>query len=135
MGKGIAPHVGQVLTKQISCPTGITGHRRSHDLHMMAFPVHLSADGSADIASCQSVEIGDGQPEGRVGVNGEPKGQGGRATVQGALGPPIPRGRVPICRDRTTVVLGGRSEASRSGGMTRLATVGALHGPQIEPVA
>jgi hypothetical protein len=51
MGNGIAPHVGQVLTKQISRSTGISGGCRSDYFHMMAFPIHLSTDGNFDSAS------------------------------------------------------------------------------------
>jgi len=52
-------------------------------------------------------EIDDGKLKGRIGDHGEPQCRGSKATVDGPLCIPVPRGRLLICRDRATVVLDG----------------------------
>ena len=53
-------------------------------------------------------EIGDREPEGRIGRHREFQRSGGSAAIDGPLGLPVPRCRTSACRDRAAVVLDSR---------------------------
>jgi hypothetical protein len=71
-GERIAADAGQVLAEEVSRSPGIPGGCGGDHLDVVAFPVHLLVAGTLAGCSGDGVEVGDGEPEGRVGVDGEP---------------------------------------------------------------
>ena len=104
-GERVAADTGEVFAEQVSCSLGVAGGGGADHLDVVAFPVHLLATGSFARGSGDGVEIGDGQPEGRVGVDreaqrrGRPTGIDGLAALGGRTRPPAglssPHGRGP----------------------------------------
>ena len=88
-------------------------HRRggggADHLDVMAFPAHLLATGSFAHCSGDGVEIGDGQPEGRVGVDREAQRRGRPTGIDGSLRLAVEPRRPPACRHHTAVILDRRS--------------------------
>ena len=78
-GEGVAADAGEVFAEQVSCSPGIAGGCGGDHFDVVALPVHLLVTGTLARRSGDGVEVGDGEPEGRVGVDGEPQRRGGRA--------------------------------------------------------
>jgi hypothetical protein len=102
-GEGIAADAGQVVAEQVSCSAGIAGGRRADHFDVVALSGHLLVTGTVARRSGDGVEVGDGEPEGRVVVDGEPQRRGGQARVSGALCLPVPRSSPPLCGDHAAV--------------------------------
>ena len=63
----VAANTGEVLTEQVGGSTEVAGGRRADYFDVMAFPVHLAAADGTRGRFGDGVEIGDGEPEGRIG--------------------------------------------------------------------
>ncbi len=92
---------------------------------VVALPDHLLVTGTLARRSGDGVEVGDGEPEGRVAVDGEPQRRGGRARVGGALCLPVPRSS-PLCGDHVAVDV-NRRPGSGSGQVVMVAGVLVTH--------
>jgi len=86
-----------VFAEQVSCSPGIAGGCGADHFDVVALPVHLPVTGNLARRPGDGVEVGDGEPEGRVGVDGEPQCRGSQARVGGALCLPVPRGGPLVC--------------------------------------
>ena len=63
----VAADTGEMFTEQVGGSTEVAGGRRADHFDVMAFPVHrATADGTRGCFG-EGVEIGDGEPEGRIG--------------------------------------------------------------------
>ena len=111
-GERVAADAGEVFAEQVSRSPGIAGGCGDHHFDVMALPVHLLVAGTLARGSGDGVEVGDGEPEGRVGADGEPQRRGGRGRVGGALCLPVPSGRPPVCGDNAAVDLNRRPGSS-----------------------
>ncbi len=103
VGERIAADAGEVLAEKVSCPPGIARRRGSDDFDVVAFPVHRLVAGILADCSGHGVEVGDGEPEGRVSADGEPQCRGRRGRVRGELRLSVPRSGQPRCGDRAAV--------------------------------
>jgi hypothetical protein len=72
-GERVAADTGQVLAEQVSCPHGVAGGGRPDHFDVVAFPVHLPVTWTSGRGSGDGAEIGEGEPEGRVGADGAPQ--------------------------------------------------------------
>jgi hypothetical protein len=102
-GERVAADAGEVFAEQVSGSSGIAGGCGGDHFDVVALPVHLVVAGTLARCSGDGVEVGDGEPEGRVGVDGEPQRRGGKARVGGALCLPVQRSGPPVCGYRTAV--------------------------------
>ncbi len=59
-GERVAADSGEVFAKQVRCSLGVAGGGGPDDLDVVAFPVHLLANGTFASCSGDGVEIGDG---------------------------------------------------------------------------
>jgi hypothetical protein len=107
-GERVAADIGKVFAEQPSCTVGIAGGGGPDHLDVMAFPAHLLATGSFAHCSGDGVEIGDGQPEGRVGVDREAERRGRPTGIDGSLRLAVEPRRPPACRHHTAVILDRR---------------------------
>jgi hypothetical protein len=128
----IAANTGEVLTEQVGGSTVIASGRRADHFDVMTFPVHLATADDARGRFGEGVEIGDGEPERRIGRDRvtERRYRGGR--VRGLLRLAIEGGGLDACRDRPTVIL---DRGTSSGGRLDTAGVGpflvAMHDYQV----
>jgi hypothetical protein len=83
------------------------------DLDVVAFPVHLMTTGTLAGRSGDGVEIGDRQPEGRIGGDREAQCCGRLTRVDGSLRLAVERGRPTVCGYHTAVLLDRRPVISR----------------------
>ena len=107
-GERVAADIGKVFAEQPRCTVGIAGGSGADHLDVMAFPAHLLATGSFAHCSGDGVEIGDGQPEGRVGVDREAQRRGRPTGIDGSLRLAVEPRRPPACRHHTAVILDRR---------------------------
>ena len=114
----VAANTGQVLTEQVGGSTEVAGGRRADYFDVMAFPVHLPTAGGTRGCFGEGVEIGDGEPEGRIGRDRVTERRHGDGRVRGLLGLAIEGGGLDVGRDHPTVVLDRRT------GRGRLVTAG-----------
>ena len=63
----VAANTGEMLTEQVGGSTEVAGGRRADHFDVMAFPVHLAAADGTRGCFGDGGEIGDGEPEGRIG--------------------------------------------------------------------
>ncbi len=108
-GERVAADTGEVFGEQASCSFGIAGGGCADHLDVVALPVRLLASGSVVRRSGDGAEVGDGQPEGRVGVDREAQRLRRLACIDGSLRLAVERGRPRVCGYRTAVVLDRRS--------------------------
>ena len=78
-GERIAADTGEMLAEQVSCPHGVAGGGSPDHFDVVAFPVHLPVTGTSGHGSGDGAEIGEGEPEGRVGADGAPQCRDGSA--------------------------------------------------------
>jgi hypothetical protein len=116
----IAANTGEVLTEQVGGSTVIASGRRSDDFDVMTFPVHLATADDARGRFGEGAEIGDCEPERRIGRDRVTERRYRVGRVRGLLRSAIEGGGLDICRHRPTVVL-DRGTSSRG----RLDTAGA----------
>ena len=76
---------------------------------VVALPVHLPVTGNLAHHSGDGVEVGDGEPEARVGVGGEPQSRDGPARAGGALCLPVPRSGPLVCGYHAAELTGSAS--------------------------
>ena len=130
-GERVAAHTGEVLAEQVSCPHGVAGGGSPDHFDVVAFPVHLPVARTSGRGSGDGAEIGEGEPEGRVGVDGALQCGDGSAQVHGSLRLPVTRGRPLVCRDHAAVVLNGRPGGRQGMVVARWLTFGWLHDCQV----
>jgi hypothetical protein len=117
----IAANTGEVLTEQVGGSTVIASGRRADHFDVMTLPVHLATVDDARGRFGEGFEIGDCEPESRIGrdcVTERPYCVG---RVPGLLRLAIEGGGLGGCRDRPTVVL---DRGTSSGGGLGTACVG-----------
>jgi hypothetical protein len=107
-GKRVTADIGQMFPEQVSRSCGIASGRGTNDLDVVALPVDLPASGTLDRRSLDCAEIGDCEPEVRIGSHRVFQRPNGSGAVDGLLGLPVPRCRPRICRDRAAVFLDSR---------------------------
>jgi hypothetical protein len=113
-GQGVAAHAGQVFTKQVEGAAEVPGGRRADHFDVMAFPGHLaSADGNRTCVG-ESAEVGYGEAEARVCLDGVPERRHRVRRRRRLLRVAIEGGGLDVCRDRPTVVLHRRTGTDRS---------------------
>jgi hypothetical protein len=112
-GQRVAADTGEVFAEQVSCSPGIPRGGGANDLDVVAFPVHLMAAGIFAGRAGDGVEIGNRQPEGRVGVDCEAQGCRRLTCVDGSLRLAVEPGRLPVCGYNTAVVLDRRPVIGR----------------------
>ena len=113
-GKRVAADVREVLAKEVGCSLGVAGGGGADDLDVVAFPGHLMATGRFARRSDHGVEVGDGKPEGRVGVDREAQRRCRLVCIDGPLRLAVERRRPPVCGKHTAVVLDRRPSLGRS---------------------
>jgi hypothetical protein len=119
-GERVAADAGEVLAEKVSCPPGMAGRRGGDHFDVVAFPGHLLVAGTLARCSGDGVQVGDGEPEGRVSLDGEPQCRGSGGRVGGALRLPVPRSGPRRCGDRAAVDI---NRGPGSGQVVRLAGV------------
>ncbi|HEY1921045.1 MAG TPA: hypothetical protein VGH27_36205 [Streptosporangiaceae bacterium] len=97
-----------MFAEQVSCSPGLAGGCGGDHFDVVAFPAHLLVAGTVARRSCDGVEVGDGEPEGRILVDCEPQRRGGRGRVGGALCLPVSRSGSLRCGDCAAVDLNRR---------------------------
>ncbi len=107
-GERVAADAGEVFAEEVSCSLGVAGGGGANHLGVVTFPAHLLATGSFAPSSGDGVEIGDGQPEGRVGVDREAQRRGRPTGIDGSLRLAVEPGRPPACRHHTAMILDRR---------------------------
>ncbi|MGO9054946.1 MAG: hypothetical protein ACLQID_23770 [Streptosporangiaceae bacterium] len=134
-GERVAADTGEVLAEQVGCSHGIAGGGSPEHFDVVAFPVHLPVTGISGRGSGDGFEIGEGEPEGRVGADGAPQCGHGLAQVHGSLCLPVTFGRPLVCRDHAAVVLNGRPGGRQVIAAARWLASGWLHDCQVDRVA
>jgi hypothetical protein len=131
----VAADTGQMLTQKVGGSAEVAGGRRADYFDVMAFPVHLAAAGGARGCSDEGAQIGDGEPEGRIGRDRVTERRDGAGRIEGLLCLAIEGGGLDVCRDHPAMVLDSGT------GRGRLATPGcglyrvAMHNHQVGALA
>ena len=115
----IAANTGEVLTEQVGGSTVIASGRGADHFDVMAFPVHLATADDARGRFGEGVEIGDCEPEARIGRDRVTERRYRVGRVRGLLRLAVEGGGLDVRRDRPTVIL-DRGTSSRG----RLDTAG-----------
>ena len=118
-GERIAANTGEVLTEQVGGSPVIASGRRADHFDVMTFPVHLATADDAGGPFGEGLEIGDCEPERRIGRDRITERRYRLGRVRSLLRLAIEGGGLDACRDRPTVVL---DRGTSSGG--RLGTAG-----------
>jgi hypothetical protein len=113
-GERVAADAGEMFAEQVSCSPGIAGGCGGDHFDVVAFPVHLLVAGTLARCSGDGIEVSDGKPEGRVGVDREPQRRGRRGRLGGALCLPVPSGRPPVCGYHAAVDFNRRPGSSET---------------------
>ncbi|HEY1618193.1 MAG TPA: hypothetical protein VGG25_11270 [Streptosporangiaceae bacterium] len=116
-GERVAADAGEVLAEEISGSPGIAVGGGGDHFDVVALPVHRPVAGTLARCPGNGAEIGDREPEGRVGVDGEPQRRDGKARVGGALRLPVPRSGPPVCGYRAAM------DVDRGPGIGQVVTV------------
>ncbi len=128
----VAADTGEVLTEQVGGSTVVSSGRRADHFDVMTFPVRLATTDNARGRSGEGVDIGDCEPEGRIGRDRSTQRRYRVGRVRGLLRLAIERGGLGVCRDSPTMVL---DCGARSGGELGVACVGpfqvAIHDNQV----
>ena len=66
---GSQPTLGEMLTEQVGGAADVAGGCSADHFDVMAFPVHLAASGGTWGCFGDGGEIGDGEPEVRIGLD------------------------------------------------------------------
>ncbi len=131
----VAADTGQMLTQKVTSSAEVAGGRCADYFDVMALPVHLPAAGDTRGCFGEGAEIGDGEPEGRIGRDRATERRDRVGRIGGLLCLAIEGGGLDVCRDHPTVVLDRRT------GRGRLAKPGcglywvAMHNYQVGPLA
>ena len=114
----VAANAGEMFTEQVGGSTEVAGGRGADHFNVMAFPAHRAATGRTWGCFGDGGEIGDGEPEARIGNDRVTECLDGGGPVGGLLCLAIEGGGLDVGRDHPTVVLDRRTSRGR------LATVG-----------
>jgi hypothetical protein len=68
-GERVASNAGDVFKEQVGGPTDVASGSGTDHFDVVTFPIHLVATDGARGCLRDRVEIGDGQPKGRIGVD------------------------------------------------------------------
>jgi hypothetical protein len=101
----IAANTGEVLTEQVGGSTVIAGGRRADHFNVMTFPVQPATADDARGRIGEGVEIGDCEPERRIGRDCVTERRYRVGGVRGLLRLAIEGGGLGVCRDGPTVIL------------------------------
>lgn len=115
----VAADNGHMFTEQVGGTAVIASGRRADHFDVMTFPVQLATADDARGRFGEGVEIGDGEPERRIGRDRVTERRYRVGRVRGLLRLAVEGGGLDVCRDRPTVVL-DRGTSSQG----RLDTVG-----------
>jgi hypothetical protein len=115
----VAANAGEMLTEQIGGATDFASGCSPDHFNVMAFPGHKAASGGTWGCFGDSGEIGDGEPEARIGLDCVTECLDGRRAVRGLLCLAIEGGGLDVGRNYPTVIL-DRGTSSRG----RLDTAG-----------
>ena len=108
----VAANTGEVLTEQIGGSADVTGGSGADHFNVMALPVHWSTTGGTWGGFGDSGEIGDGDPEARIGSDCVTERLDGYRRVRGLLCLAIEGGGLDVGRNYPTVIL-DRGTSSR----------------------
>ena len=114
----VAADAGEMFTEQIGGSTDVASGRGADHFNVMAFPAHRAATDGTRRYFGDGGEIGDGEPEARIGYDRVTEGTDGDGRVRGLLCLAIEGGGLDGGRDHPTVVLDRRTSRGP------LATVG-----------
>ncbi len=109
----VAANAGEMFTEQIGGSTDVAGGRGADHFNVMAFPAHRAATGGTRGCFGDGGEIGDGEPEARIGYDRVTERLYGDGRVRGLLCLAIEGGGLDVGRDHPTVVLDRRTSRGR----------------------
>jgi hypothetical protein len=109
----VAANSGEMFTEQIGGSTDVAGGRGADHFNMMAFPAHQAATGGTWACLGDGGEIGDGEPEARIGYDRLTERVYCDGRVRGLLCLPIEGDGLDVGRDHPTVVLDRRTSRGR----------------------
>ena len=110
----ITANAGEMFAEQIGGSTHVAGGRGADHFNVMAFPAHQAATGGTWGCFGKGGEIGDSEPECRIGQDGVAERRYGRGRVLGLLCSAIERGGLAVGRYHPTVILYRRTDRGRS---------------------
>jgi hypothetical protein len=111
--KWIAADAREVFTEQIGGSTDVAGRRCGNHFDVMAFPAHGAAAGGAKRCSGEGGEVGDGEPEVRIGDDRSTECRCGDGRVRRVLCLTVEGGGHNVGSDHPTVVLDRRTSRGR----------------------
>ena len=109
----VAANAGEMFTEQIGGSTDVAGGRGADHFNVMAFPAHRASTGGTWGRFGDGGEIGDGEPEARIGYDRVTERLYGDGRVRGLLCLAIEGGGLDVGRDHPTVVLDRRTSRGR----------------------
>ena len=109
----VAADAGEMFTEQIGGSTEVAGGRGADHFDVMAFPAHRAATDGTWGCFGEGGEIGDGEPEARIGRDRVTERLYGGRRVRGLLRLAIEGGGLVVGRDHPTVVLDRRTSRGR----------------------
>jgi hypothetical protein len=109
----IAANTAEMLTEQVSGSAVVASGRGADHFNVMTLPVHLATPNVARGRFGEGVEIGDGEPEGRIGRDRVTERRYRVGERGGLLRLAIEGCSLGFCCDRPTVVLDGGTGWSR----------------------
>ena len=65
----VAANAGEMLTEEVGGATDVAGSSGTDQFDVVAFPAHQEATDGARDCLCHRVEVGGGEPKGRIGVD------------------------------------------------------------------
>jgi hypothetical protein len=104
-GERITADAGEVFAEQVGASTEVARGRGADYFDVMAFPGHLAATDRARGCFGDRVEIGDGETEGRIGLDGETERHHRVGLVDGLLSLAVEGGGLGGGGDHPTVIL------------------------------
>ena len=104
-GERITADAGEVFAEQVGGSTDVADGCGADYFDVMAFPGHWSATDRTRGGFADRVEIGDGETEGRIGLQGETERHHRLGLVGGLLSLAVEGGGLAVGRDHPTVVL------------------------------
>jgi hypothetical protein len=110
--KWVAADAGEMFAEQIGRPTDVAGARGADHFNVMAFPAHRTTTGWTWRCFGDGGEVGDCEPEIRIGNDRATEGLYSGGRVRGLLRLSIEAGGLDGGRDHPTVVLDRRTTRS-----------------------
>jgi hypothetical protein len=95
----------EMLSQQVGGSLCAARASSADHFDVVAFPVHLSGSGSLHHRSSQGLKIGDGNPEADIGIDRPAQCHHGLSAVGGSLRAAVPRCRLWIRTDGSTMIL------------------------------